>query len=153
RAHRCVAARPGAGADALAPGAGRTEARSRRLRQPLRARHRAGRRVAAGHGHRRKPGLPELPAAARRGATRSRRARRRLVSPRRRLTPVETPLRQFFARAFARLDSLIGRGPVVATGLLVLFGLALAALAFGFVNPAAPTSLTIASGPDGSTFR
>jgi len=51
-----------------------------------------------------------------------------------------------------RIQALVGRGPLLAASVLAGVALAVAVLGFGF-NPAPPGALTIAAGPDGSTFR
>lgn len=51
-----------------------------------------------------------------------------------------------------RVQSLVGRGPILASLLLAAIVLTVAILGFGF-SPAPPHTLTIATGPDGSTFR
>ena len=56
-------------------------------------------------------------------------------------------------RAIARLNAVFGRGLVLAMSLAILAALAVSLAVFGLFNTAAPNSLTIASGPDGSTFR
>ncbi|HET7525589.1 MAG TPA: TAXI family TRAP transporter solute-binding subunit, partial [Burkholderiaceae bacterium] len=56
-------------------------------------------------------------------------------------------------RAVERLNELLGRGVVLTMSLLLLIGLAVALAAFGFFDAAAPSELTIVSGPDGSSFR
>jgi TRAP-type uncharacterized transport system substrate-binding protein len=57
------------------------------------------------------------------------------------------------ARAIDRLNEIFGRGVVLTVSLLLLVLLAVALAAFGFFDAAAPSSLTLASGPDGSSFR
>lgn len=48
---------------------------------------------------------------------------------------------------------MFGRGLVLSVTLLLLICLAISLVAFGFFNSAAPNTLTIASGPEGSAFR
>jgi hypothetical protein len=55
-------------------------------------------------------------------------------------------------RAWARLIAVFGRGMVIAVGSIVAVCLVASAAAFLFLNTAAPRTLTITSGPDGSTF-
>jgi hypothetical protein len=52
-----------------------------------------------------------------------------------------------------RLNEIFGRGVVLVVSLLLLIGLAACLVAFGFFDTAAPSALTIASGPDGSNFK
>jgi TRAP-type uncharacterized transport system substrate-binding protein len=61
-------------------------------------------------------------------------------------------LRTHSQRIVARLNAIFGRGLVMAMGLALLVALAVSLAVFGFFDAAAPTSLTIASGPEGSTF-
>ena len=82
------------------------------------------------------------------------------------MSAVNSPLRLFrhlasttvvaarinLARAFSRLNELFGRGPVLAMGLVLTLTVAVSLVAFGFVNSAAPSTVTIASGPEGSSF-
>lgn len=56
-------------------------------------------------------------------------------------------------RLLSRLDALFGRGLVRAFGWLALAGLAVALFAFGFLDSAAPGSLTVTTGPAGSNFQ
>jgi hypothetical protein len=51
-----------------------------------------------------------------------------------------------------RIQALVGRGPLTAAALLAALVLLVATLGFGF-SPAPPSTLTIAAGPEGSTFR
>lgn len=62
-------------------------------------------------------------------------------------------LRARAKRAIDRLYEVFGRGVVLTVSLLLLIGLAIALASFGFIDAAAPSELTIASGPDGSSFR
>lgn len=55
--------------------------------------------------------------------------------------------------AWARLNVLFGRGLVISVGSILIVCLAVSAGAFLFLNTAAPRSLTISSGPAGSTFH
>ena len=57
-----------------------------------------------------------------------------------------------WTQAYARLNERFGQAPVVAMALVVGIGLAISLIAFGFFNSAAPSSVTITSGPDGSAF-
>jgi TRAP-type uncharacterized transport system substrate-binding protein len=61
--------------------------------------------------------------------------------------------RAYLARSIDRLMALFGRGVVLTVGLILLVGLAAMLALFGFFDAAAPSTLTIASGPDGSSFR
>jgi len=56
-------------------------------------------------------------------------------------------------RGVERLNEIFGRGVVLTVSLLLLTGLAVVLASLGFFDAAAPTTLTISSGPDGSTFR
>ena len=62
-------------------------------------------------------------------------------------------IRARVTRAINRLYEIFGRGVVLAVSLLALVVLAVALASFGFFDAAAPSTLTIASGPDGSSFR
>jgi TRAP-type uncharacterized transport system substrate-binding protein len=62
-------------------------------------------------------------------------------------------LRARAKRAIDRLYEVFGRGVVLTVTLLLLVGLGVALASFGFLDAAAPSELTIASGPDGSSFR
>ncbi|WP_220272765.1 TAXI family TRAP transporter solute-binding subunit [Aquitalea aquatica] len=61
--------------------------------------------------------------------------------------------RSLFARLAARLNALFGRGLVLSMLMIVLAGVAIMLLALLLTNAAAPTSLTIISGPPGSVFQ
>jgi hypothetical protein len=56
------------------------------------------------------------------------------------------------SHALARLDGLFGRGLVVSMALIVAGCVALSAVLFLFIDAAAPTHLSIATGPPGSIF-
>jgi TRAP-type uncharacterized transport system substrate-binding protein len=56
-------------------------------------------------------------------------------------------------RGLAKLTALFGRGLVVSMGTILLVGIVLAIGVLIFVNSAAPTTITIASGPAGSAFQ
>ena len=56
------------------------------------------------------------------------------------------------SRLIARLDNLFGRGLVLSMGLVLAIGLTVSAGVFIFFNTAAPSTLTITSGPEGSSF-
>ena len=71
----------------------------------------------------------------------------------RRRATVINRLQAYCERALARLDVLFGRGLVLVMSLVVLVALSASLAAFGFLASAAPSTLTIASGPQGSTFR
>jgi TRAP-type uncharacterized transport system substrate-binding protein len=51
-----------------------------------------------------------------------------------------------------RLDNLFGHGLVVSLGVILAIGLTVSLGVFTFFNTAAPTALTITSGPEGSSF-
>jgi hypothetical protein len=55
-------------------------------------------------------------------------------------------------RAWTRLVAAFGRGMVISIGSIVVVCLAVSAAAFFFLNTAAPRTLTMTSGPAGSTF-
>lgn len=59
----------------------------------------------------------------------------------------------FLGRALARINALFGSGLVVSMGVIAVVGVALSIAAYLFLNTAAPRTLTIASGPAGSTFQ
>lgn len=61
--------------------------------------------------------------------------------------------RSLLSRLAARLNALFGRGLVLSMLMIVLAGVAIMLLALLLTNAAAPTSLTIASGPPGSVFE
>ena len=56
------------------------------------------------------------------------------------------------SRLIARLDNVFGRGLVLSMGLVLAIGLTISAGVFIFFNTAAPSTLTITSGPAGSSF-
>jgi TRAP-type uncharacterized transport system substrate-binding protein len=56
-------------------------------------------------------------------------------------------------RALARLDAAFGRGLVRALGWVAAAAVVVSLFAFGFFDTAAPSSLTIVTGPEGSNFR
>src|SRR5512144_662783 len=60
--------------------------------------------------------------------------------------------RTYIARGFNRLNTLFGRGVILAVSLLLMTGLAIVLVTFGFFNSAPPTTLTLISGPEGSSF-
>ena len=55
-------------------------------------------------------------------------------------------------RLITRLDNLFGHGLVVSLGVILAIGLTVSLGVFTFFNTAAPTALTITSGPEGSSF-
>ncbi|MCF8178785.1 MAG: C4-dicarboxylate ABC transporter substrate-binding protein [Sulfuritalea sp.] len=59
----------------------------------------------------------------------------------------------YFTRSLARLETLFGRGLVVSMSIILLLGLTAGIGAFAFFNTAAPTTLTMTSGPVGSSFH
>jgi TRAP-type uncharacterized transport system substrate-binding protein len=61
--------------------------------------------------------------------------------------------RSLFSRLAGRLTALFGRGLVLSMVMIVLAGVLIMLLALLLTNAAAPTSLTIASGPPGSVFQ
>ena len=60
--------------------------------------------------------------------------------------------RTYIARGFGRLNALFGRGVILAVSLLLMVGLAIVLVTFGFFNSAPPATLTLISGPEGSSF-
>jgi hypothetical protein len=62
-------------------------------------------------------------------------------------------LRTRLEHARARLAGSVGHGLPISIGLILLISIVAGALAFVFLNSAPPTTLTMASGPDGSAFR
>ncbi|HSB24362.1 MAG TPA: TAXI family TRAP transporter solute-binding subunit [Burkholderiaceae bacterium] len=56
-------------------------------------------------------------------------------------------------RVVDRLNDLFGRGVVLAVSLVLLVALAIALASFGLFDAAAPSTLSIASGPAGSSFQ
>jgi TRAP-type uncharacterized transport system substrate-binding protein len=56
----------------------------------------------------------------------------------------------YFARILAKLTALFGRGLVVSMSVILLIGLVVSAAIFIFINSAAPSTITITSGPVGS---
>ncbi|WP_199731034.1 TAXI family TRAP transporter solute-binding subunit [Aquitalea sp. FJL05] len=61
--------------------------------------------------------------------------------------------RSLFPRLAGRLTALFGRGLVLSMVMIVLAGVLIMLLALVLTNAAAPTSLTIVSGPPGSVFQ
>lgn len=59
----------------------------------------------------------------------------------------------YLERTLAKLMALFGQGLVVTVTVILLIGLALSTMVFMFMEAAAPTTLTIASGPAGSIFQ
>lgn len=64
-----------------------------------------------------------------------------------------TSPKKLFLKTFKWLNALFGKGLVITTAAIVFIGLALSVAAYMFLNTAAPRSLTITSGPTGSTFQ
>src|SRR5207249_9271752 len=61
--------------------------------------------------------------------------------------------RTYLARVLARLNGQFGQGPVLAASLVLLLCVVASLVAFGFFDTAAPSTLTITSGPEGSGFK
>jgi len=59
----------------------------------------------------------------------------------------------YFARMAAKLNGLFGRGQIVSIGVILLLALALGTAILMFMNFTAPNSITITSGPKGSSFE
>jgi TRAP-type uncharacterized transport system substrate-binding protein len=64
-----------------------------------------------------------------------------------------TTQRNYLTKMLARLTALFGGGVVFSMGAVLLVGLVLIAVFFLFLNSAAPNTITIASGPPGSSFQ
>src|SRR5471030_1741092 len=64
-----------------------------------------------------------------------------------------TTVRSHVDQARARMTGLVGRGLPISIGVIVVVSIVAAVLAFVFLSAAPPTTLTMASGPDGSSFR
>jgi hypothetical protein len=62
-------------------------------------------------------------------------------------------LRNQIERARARLSSHVGHGLPISLGLILVVSILAGILAFAFLNSAPPTTLTMTSGPEGSSFR
>ena len=58
-----------------------------------------------------------------------------------------------FERARARVTALVGRGLPLSIGLILVISICAGVLAFVFLNSAPATTLTMTSGPEGSSFR
>ncbi len=58
----------------------------------------------------------------------------------------------FFARLISRLGDLFGRGLVMSMGVILVVGLTVSVAVFAFFNSAAPNTITLTSGPAGSSF-
>lgn len=56
-------------------------------------------------------------------------------------------------KTYKWLTGLFGKGLVLSTATIVIIGLAASVATFMFINTAAPRTLTITSGPKGSTFQ
>ena len=64
-----------------------------------------------------------------------------------------TPPKILLIRAWTRLTSFFGRGLVISVGSILAIGIAMSVAAFLFLNTAAPRTLTITAGPEGSSFH
>jgi len=62
-------------------------------------------------------------------------------------------LKIYLTGILARFSALFGRGMVVSMSIVLLVGLVAIAAIFLFINSAAPTTVTITSGPPGSMFQ
>lgn len=58
----------------------------------------------------------------------------------------------YLARLISRLDTLFGSGLVVSMSVILAIGVTVSLVVFFFFNTAAPTTITITSGPEGSSF-
>lgn len=59
----------------------------------------------------------------------------------------------YFARMLAKLNGIFGQGQIVSVSVILLLGLAAGTAMLVFMNFGAPNSITITSGPKGSTFE
>jgi TRAP-type uncharacterized transport system substrate-binding protein len=59
----------------------------------------------------------------------------------------------YLARKLAKLNALFGRGQVVSMSVIMIIGLAVSTAILMLMNSAAPNTITIASGPNGSVFQ
>ena len=59
----------------------------------------------------------------------------------------------YLARNLAKLNALFGRGQVASISIILTIGLAISIAILIFMNSATPNTITIASGPKGSTFQ
>ncbi len=64
-----------------------------------------------------------------------------------------TPIKIQFNQALKKLDALFGHGLVLSLGVILLIGAVISLAALAFINSATPSTLTITSGPAGSTFQ
>ena len=64
-----------------------------------------------------------------------------------------TDVRSHIDSARTRVTVLVGRGLPISIGVILVVSIVAAILAFVFLSAAPPTTLTLASGPDGSSFR
>ncbi len=62
-------------------------------------------------------------------------------------------VKAYLTRGIDRLIALFGRGVVLTAGLVLIIGLAVGLAMFGFFDAAAPGTLTLTSGPEGSSFK
>ena len=62
-------------------------------------------------------------------------------------------VRSHIDSARTRVTVLVGRGLPISIGVIVVVSIVAAILAFVFLSAAPPTTLTLTSGPDGSSFR
>ena len=65
---------------------------------------------------------------------------------------METP-KIFLARSLAKLTNLFGRGQIVSIGVILSTSLLIGAAIFVYLDSTAPNTITISSGPKGSTFQ
>lgn len=61
--------------------------------------------------------------------------------------------RIYLARMMAKLNAIFGQGQIVSISVILVIAVAVGMVVFMFVNFAAPNTITIASGPNGSVFR
>lgn len=61
--------------------------------------------------------------------------------------------RIYLERNLAKLNAIFGRGQVMSMSVILLIGLAVSMSILIFMNSAAPNTITIASGPNGSVFQ
>ena len=59
----------------------------------------------------------------------------------------------YLTRTLAKLNALFGRGQVVSMSVILLTGLVMVLAILMFMNSSTPNTITIASGPNGSSFK
>jgi len=66
---------------------------------------------------------------------------------------IMTTLKVHVKRTSAKLTALFGRGMVVSMSIILIVSLVVCTVIFVFINSSAPNTITITSGPAGSTFQ